>query len=238
MIDIHSHILPAIDDGPDSLKDALHMARLAVRDGTEHIFCTPHHHWSRFGRSEMLRRVEALQKDINKYDLKLQLHIGHEVHLFAETWQDLEKNLVHSLGDSPYILAEPLFHHYGEDTDALLNELFDRGYTPIMAHPERIIPLQGHLQKIEWFLERGGLTQLTAKSLYPEADNDVRHTSREMVMNGMPTSSLAICTTPATVPSLSRARRIASSWVGEAKAWQMVRDTPAKILERLGQKVS
>ena len=113
MIDIHSHLLPKLDDGPTSVDESVAMARLAVADGIEHVFCTPHHHWTRLASSELKQRVDKMQRILDQEKIKLQLHVGNEIHLFNSTLDDMCCGEVTSLAASSYLLVEPQFYYYG-----------------------------------------------------------------------------------------------------------------------------
>jgi protein-tyrosine phosphatase len=232
MIDIHTHILPNVDDGARDLTESLAMARLAVADGLTHIFATPHHRdYTSLSRLEVAQRVTQLQGELDKAGIALTLLPGHEVRLYDDMFEDWGNNLAGPLGDSLYVLAEPLFSHYDKHTDAMLFELFDRGYTPIMAHPERIRPIQDNLGLIESFLARGGLTQITATSLTGTGDWRGKQTAETMLRNGM----VHIIASDAhhtyhRLPTLTAARDAAAKIVGPEEASAMVSARPMAVV--------
>ena len=231
MVDIHTHILPALDDGADSMQEAVTMARMAYDDGIRHIVATPHHHWVPIPFKEMKSMVDALQASIDEAGIDIKIHTGHEVHLYRQTLLDLQRKHVCSLAGGSYLLVEPDFYNYDDATDKILEELFERGFDLVMAHPERILPLIGNFHKIEWFIERGGLIQLTAKSLYPNAKPDILEASIELLQNDMAHIIASDMHGKSYRPAgLKRARDIAATWVGEKKARAMVTDTPMKVI--------
>lgn len=234
MIDIHSHILPNLDDGPQSIEESITMARMAQADGISHIFCTPHHHWAHCDLEDMRVHVDALQIALIRNGIPVQLYTGHEVHLYQQTKLDWFSGMALRLGESNYILAEPDFYSYTAETDALLQLFFEQGLTPIMAHPERIVPIQENIGLIEWFVAAGGLTQLTAKSLTRDDGNPARACAEELLHNGM-AHIIASDAHGATYRpiGLTAARQAAAQIVGEAAAWAMVRETPQKIIESI-----
>lgn len=233
MIDIHTHLLPGVDDGAKDVAESLAMARMAVADGLTHIFATPHHRdYSPLSRADVAHRVAQLQSELDKANIPLTLLPGYEVRLYADMFDDWDKNLAGPLGDSRYVLAEPLFHHYDQHTDTMLFELFDRGYLPIMAHPERIRPIQDNLALIESFLARGGLTQITAGSLTSNGDWRARKTAETMLRNGM----VHIIASDAhhsyhRTPTLAAARDAAAAIVGEEGANAMVSMQPMAVVK-------
>ncbi len=232
MIDIHSHILPGIDDGARDIAEALAMARLAVQDGITHLFATPHHQlYNPISPREMAQRVAKLQARFDHADIPLTLLPGHEVRLHEKVFDDWAKEWAGPLGNSRYVLAEPLFSRYNKQTEASLFELFERGYTPVMAHPERIRPIQEDLSLIEPFLERGGLTQITSHSLTGYHGERARTVAREMLQQGM----VHIIASDAhraqrRTPILSAAVDVAATIVGRAQAEAMVTSTPGAII--------
>jgi protein-tyrosine phosphatase len=232
MIDIHSHILPNVDDGARDLAESLAMARLAVADGLTHIFATPHHRdYTSLSRLEVAQRVVQLQGELDKAGIALTLLPGHEVRLYDDMFADWDNSLAGPLGHSRYVLAEPLFTHYDKHTDAMLFELFDRGYIPIMAHPERIRPIQENLALIEPFLARGGLTQITATSLTGTGDWRGKQMAETMLRNGM----VHIIASDAhhsyhRTPVLAAARDVAAVIVGLEEATAMVSARPMAVV--------
>jgi protein-tyrosine phosphatase len=232
MIDIHSHILPNVDDGARDLAESLAMARLAVADGLTHIFATPHHRdYTSLSRLEVAQRVVQLQGELDKAGIALTLLPGHEVRLYDDMFADWDNSLAGPLGHSRYVLAEPLFTHYDKHTDAMLFELFDRGYIPIMAHPERIRPIQENLALIEPFLARGGLTQITATSLTGTGDWRGKQMAETMLRNGM----VHIIASDAhhsyhRTPVLTAARDVAAVIVGLEEATAMVSARPMAVV--------
>ncbi len=232
MIDIHTHILPGVDDGARDLAESLAMARQAVADGLTHLFATPHHRdYTTLPRQEVAERVARLQAELDRANIPLKIIPGHEVRFYDDMLEDWAKGLAGPLGQSRYVLAEPLFSHYDKQTDAMLFELFDRGYLPVMAHPERIRPIQDNLALIEPFLERGGLTQITATSLTGNNDWRAKQVAETMLRNGM----VHIIASDAhhsyhRTPTLAAARLAAARIVGPTEAEMMVKTRPLAIV--------
>jgi len=232
MIDIHTHILPDVDDGARGLAEALSMARIAVEDGITHLFATPHHRdYTRLSRVNVAERVTQLQTRLNSEQIPLTLLPGYEVRLYDDMFDDWDDGFAGPLGSSHYVLAEPQFLHYDAHTDAMLFELFERGYTPIMAHPERIIPLQNNLALIEPFLMRGGLTQITSESLTNDRDRRAKQVAEEMLKNGMVHIIASDAHKPyRRKPVLREARDIAAKIVGTEQAEAMVSANPMAVV--------
>ena len=83
MIDLHSHILPGVDDGAQTLEDSLEMARKAISQGITHLMCTPHHNNGKYNNpaEEVIQGVADLQRELDQRGLELTLLEGQEVRL-------------------------------------------------------------------------------------------------------------------------------------------------------------
>lgn len=233
MVDIHTHILAGVDDGATSIRESVAMARLAVEDGTRYLFATPHHNpYESLLRHEVAERVAQLQVELDLAGVDLTVLPGHEVHLYDGVLQDWDNQRAGPLGGSRYLLAEPDFYRFNAKTDDILAEFTARGYLPILAHPERIIPIQHDLTLIEPFLARGGWVQLTAGSLLLSANSPARIAAETMLRQGM-VHILASDAHNVTsrLPGLTRACYAAAQIVGLEKAQAMVTTTPMMIVE-------
>jgi protein-tyrosine phosphatase len=208
------------------------MARIAVKDGITHLFATPHHRdYTRLSRQDVTQRVAQVQAELDANDIALTLLEGYEVRLYENMFDDWDNEFAGPLGNSRYVLAEPQFHLYNAATDAMLFELFDRGYIPIMAHPERIGPIQNDLSLIDSFLERGGLTQVTADSLTPGDNHQAKKIALEMLSNGMVHIIASDAHKPfRRKPILSEAQAAAAALIGEEQAARLVSANPLAIV--------
>lgn len=235
MIDIHTHILPGVDDGAKDVLEALAMARLAVADGITHLFATPHHRdYTPLFRQNVMQRVAKLQAELDAANIPLTLLPGFEVRLYEDMFMDWDREMAGPLGNSRYVLAEPLFHRYDAQAEAMLFELFERGYQPIMAHPERIRPIQDKLSLLDPFLARGGLTQITATSLTYKEEGRAKKIAEEMLRQGM-VHFIASDAHHAyrRIPALAAARDVAATLVGMEEANAMVITRPMAIINSL-----
>jgi len=233
MVDIHSHILPGIDDGAWNVDYALRMARVAVADGTTHMIATPHHYYDyRLPQTELFERVTALQTELSVADIPLTILPGYEVRLYEGTIEDWQNQCAGPLAQSRYVLAEPPFNRYDDLINRLLFTLFDWGYVPILAHPERIMPLQKDLSLLEPFLQRGGLIQLTADSLTTSPTSTDRITAETMLREGM-VDFLASDAHDLSyrVPGLTAGYKVAAKIIGLEKATALVTTSPMAVIQ-------
>ncbi|HYM53960.1 MAG TPA: CpsB/CapC family capsule biosynthesis tyrosine phosphatase [Solirubrobacteraceae bacterium] len=138
MIDLHCHILPALDDGALDLADSVAMAREAERDGIAVVCATPHIRDDHDVRIEELPdRIEALQRELDRLGVGVRIAQGGEVAHFAADGLSASHLRAVSLDGGGWILLEPAPGPIAEELPALVERLAERGTRTIVAHPER-----------------------------------------------------------------------------------------------------
>ena len=143
VIDIHSHIMPEIDDGARSVEEALEMAQIAVEDGIEYMVSTPHmfnglsHNPEPF---EILERVAALNEAVG--NIGLTILPGNEVHVSHEIAEQAKNNRVTKINQRNYMLVEFPQLTVPLGADQLFYKLVLEGVRPILVHPERNSQIQ------------------------------------------------------------------------------------------------
>lgn len=234
MYDLHCHILPGVDDGPESLEEALAMARLAVHGGTQVVVATPH--GFELGKlkhkEEVLLQVAQLQRRLEEEEIPLRVVPGVENYLTPDLPQQLADGRAFTLDDTRYCLIEfPLFQR-SPFTEQVLFDLQVRGLTPIIAHPERYLAFQQDQSLLERLVQRGMLAQLTAGSLLGTFGEKVRKTARALLERRLVhvIASDAHSPRPPRTPLLEPGLEVASKLVGPERAWAMVTTLPAAVL--------
>jgi len=163
MVDIHCHILPAIDDGSDSWEMTAKMCRMAALDGITHIVATPHcdaqFDYDREHFTDMLATLSEVANGHLTFSIGCDFHVSP--HNVADAMADPQR---FAIGDSQYLLVE--FDHHGIPSNAseLLMALISRGMVPIITHPERNAFLIKHPENVLRFVESGCLVQVTANA--------------------------------------------------------------------------
>ncbi|MFI5028305.1 MAG: CpsB/CapC family capsule biosynthesis tyrosine phosphatase [Solirubrobacterales bacterium] len=162
MIDLHCHILPALDDGALDLRDSIGMARQAANDGIEAICATPHiRHDHDVRVYELAERVEAVNSALRDEGVAVTLLRGGEVAETAvEGLGDEELELV-ALGSGHWILLEPAPGPLAESLLRRIEHLRERGYRALIAHPERHLSADMY-ERIAGLVAAGAMVQATA----------------------------------------------------------------------------
>ncbi|MGP9671382.1 tyrosine-protein phosphatase [Pseudoalteromonas sp. AOP31-A2-14] len=170
MYDIHSHLIPGIDDGARDEVDALSLLRLAQNDGTTHIVVTPHIHYGRFENSTktIMAGLQTLKKIIKESELTIKVAAASELRLDIELMAKLKAGDIPTLGVSDgleTILLEFPHSHVPPGSENFVKWLFANGYRSLLVHPERNRELLRSPQLLNPFLRLGCLTQVTAASI-------------------------------------------------------------------------
>lgn len=232
-IDLHAHILPGEDDGPQTLEQALEMARVAVADGITCIVATPHNvGWSKADhRSRITRDAGAFQQQCAQAGIPLGLLPGVEIYVDFDLLEQLQDGRAFPLADSRYVLLEMPHSAYPLYMEEMVFHLQVKGYGVMLAHPERNALVQSNPSLLAPLVERGVLVQITAASLAGQFGISVARTAAHLLRSRM----AHVIATDAhndhrRRPELSSAVAIAGELIGPAEAAQMVRDIPRAIL--------
>ncbi len=164
MVDIHCHILPGLDDGPDTLEESVQMAEMAILDGITHVIATPHANDTYPFLPEMVqKRRDEIQARIGN---RLILATGCDLHLSFENIQDLRNNpRKYTLNQKNYLLVEFADFSIPPTIDTTLHELHLAGLRPIVTHPERNALIRSNPARLVGWVRQGCRVQVTALSL-------------------------------------------------------------------------
>ncbi len=234
MIDLHCHMLPAIDDGAPDLQTALAMARMAVEDGIRVVACTPHIYPGLYENTAqgIGAATEAFKKQLALAGLDLEIVHGADTHLVPELLEGLRKGRIPTLNGTRYLLLEPPHHVAPPRLEASCFALLAAGYLPILTHPERLTWIRDHYSRFLGLARRGVWMQITAGSLTGRFGREARYYAERMLDEGivhiLATDAHGITHRP---PALEEGRREAQRWGGPEEAARMVRDRPQAILD-------
>lgn len=236
MIDLHSHLLPGIDDGASSLEEALSLARIAVADGITHMVFTPHVHPGRYENNvQTIQPVfEAFQQALIDHEIPLSVKPAGEVRLSAEVLAMFAANQLPFLGEwqgRKVMLLELPHSHVPPGTDNLVKWLLARDVLPMIAHPERNKGLLADQCKLAPFIEMGCLFQVTAMSVTGEFGEPASEMAHKMLENGWVTVIASDAHNEKhRPPVLSGAVKVASELIGDVEARRLVLGNPARII--------
>lgn len=186
MIDIHSHILPGLDDGAATIEEAIAMASCAIADGIKQMVVTPHVKSRTYPSKEaILDKMANLQDVLQKKGINLLLLPGAEYRIDPELPRQLAKGELLTINNKGrYLLVEFSDVSVPDYTADLFFKLLQLGVTPIIAHPERSsIFIEDHNSLYE-LLSNGALAQLTSGSLTGYFSPEITSTARSFLEKG------------------------------------------------------
>lgn len=186
MIDLHSHVLPSIDDGPKTLDGSLEIARAAQAGGTATLLATPHVS-SRYPNdaATISRLVAQLSAALRAERIALEVRPGAEIAITRVAEIDPEELQSLSLGGGPWLLIEPPFTPVSSGVNAIVHDLLRRGHSVLIAHPERSPAFQRDPDMLVGLVRAGALTSITAGSLTGQFGNTARRFSRTLLDRGL-----------------------------------------------------
>ena len=233
MIDLHCHILPAIDDGAKDLETALEMANMAREDGIEAIVCTPHITPGIYDNDAHIiyQALEDFQAELDRHGIDLHLFAGADMHVSPMMGPRLADGSWPSVAGTHYFLFEPPHHVLIPNLTRLAQNLLDAGYIPILTHPERLSWIEKHYDVITALDELGAVVQITAGAITGRFGERPKYWSERLLSEGrVDIIATDAHSTRGRPPLLAEGRDAAARIVGEDAAWDMVLANPVRIL--------
>jgi protein-tyrosine phosphatase len=231
VVDIHSHILPEVDDGSKSWEISVAMCRMAAADGITHQVATPHandrYHYDRGYLQGLVDHLQGVVSD------SIKLSLGCDFHLSYENLQAVLANPArYAIEGTHYMLVELSNYSVPQQTTDCFTQLGDRGITAVITHPERNPILRENLQRVVEWAEQGCVIQVTGSALTGFWGERVRRAAQWLFEhNAVHVLATDAHDTEKRVPILSTARDAAAEICGEEVAEALVEANPRAILE-------
>ncbi len=239
MIDIHTHILPGIDDGAKDLTESLALLKLAESDGITHMVATPHIHVGRFNNAtaQIKNDLESLKREAHKEGINVKLAAAAEVRLDVELMAMVMANKLPFIGkiaDKSVLLLELPHSHMPQGYDKFIQWLAKQNIRVIIPHPERNRDIQSNLYYIQHLNQLGCDFQLTASSIEGEWGESAQTIALQMLQDGLvnyvASDAHSVKRRP---PILSQARKTVAQLLGEERATALFVTNPLQLTEYL-----
>ncbi|MBU4602837.1 tyrosine protein phosphatase [bacterium] len=235
MIDIHSHILPNMDDGPSSWSTSLNMCRQASEDGIKTIVATPHTFNGIYENypQAIEEKVKILNQKLKENNISLQILPGSEVHLNADIIERLKKQNIMTLNQTKYLLLEFPVDQIPHQIEEILFRIQIMGIIPIFSHVERNLEFQRKPDSLANLIQKGALAQLTAASLCGIFGSPTRKFAQKLLTNDLIyciASDAHSDSKSGRNAILSKALAEASKIIGYQAALNLVHSNPQKII--------
>ena len=186
MIDLHCHVLPGIDDGPETIEGSLEFARTAVAAGIETLVATPHVNSRTPNDSATIAHlVKELNARLAEERVALSILPGAEIAVSQVAEIEPEELQRLSLGGGPWLLVEPPFTTIAVGLEGMLLNLLRKGHRVVLAHPERCPALQRDRRLVPELVDLGILMSITAGSFTGRFGGEVRRYALELAHAGL-----------------------------------------------------
>lgn len=161
MIDIHSHLIPAVDDGSRTVEETVEMLEEAHRAGFTDIILTPHYMEGAYRTEISIIEFwrEQLQKVVDSKQIGVKLYSGNEVYISAEMDRLFREKEFKTLNGSKYLLMELPINSTVKYVNSVIFKLKTMNITPIIAHPERYSCVNKDIEYVQFLVDQGCLIQ-------------------------------------------------------------------------------
>jgi len=184
MIDIHTHILPGVDDGASDMRESLKIIEKGLKEGIKTFVLTPHiKDDSAWGKIDNIKEIFlALVKECKKNGLDVKLLLGAELLLVPDIVEKIKNNILVTIGgEGKYILLELPFSQLPIYTENILFGLLTKGIIPIISHIERYLYLRRDLDMIHRWIDQGIMTQINTGSLTGKYGWTIKQTAKKLL---------------------------------------------------------
>ena len=189
MIDIHSHILPGVDDGAMNIEESLEMAAMAAESGVDYIVATPHCNipgvYDNYWGPSMKESLVKLRRAVNECDIPIRIVAGMEIFVTPELPDLFRKKKLLTLNGTRYFLTEFDFSEDMQECDKVLKECKSLGFIPVIAHPERYYFIQEYPEYVFEWLKQGYGIQVNKGSILGRFGRAARRTADTLLEQGM-----------------------------------------------------
>jgi protein-tyrosine phosphatase len=221
-VDMHSHLIPGIDDGAESLEDAVSMISRLKEMGYNKIITTPHTYKEYYPNTSdtILDGLKVLKSRLEELQIDVQVEAASEYFMDEHFAALLENKRLLTLGKTNYVLVEISFFGAPPGFEDYVFQMGLSGYRPILAHPERYAFYAKNFKKFERLVDLGCSLQINALSLTGRYGSLAQKTAEKLLKNEMVTFFGTDC------HNMGHASQLYQ--LGQSAKWKKYRDYPFK----------
>ena len=234
MIDLHTHILPGLDDGPENLEEALEMAEGHEAAGFSRVAATPH--WVtgsvwQPSPEKVLKCLAGFRRALAKREIGLEVVQGMEIAMTIGISELIRTRQVLTLNGGVYVLVEPPFQQLPVGWGQILFEISAMGHRVLLAHPERCSHLTRETEVLKEMIDMGVGIQVNWKSLLGRYGQTIKKTAWSFLEGGLVHCLATDGHRPGeiTAENLDRMKRTLSERLGHERARLLVEENPARV---------
>jgi len=185
LIDIHTHILPGIDDGSKDINESLDILRALVNQGVTEVIATPHIITGVYNNTKKIidEKIEQLKTEIIANKLPIKVYKGAELYYEPNIIEKTKQEEL-NLAGSNYILIESDLQRFPDNFEKTLYQFQVAGYIPILAHAERFTPFLNDFNRLINIANRGILIQLNSGSFFGNYGENVQKLAYRILQTG------------------------------------------------------
>ncbi len=185
-VDIHSHLLPGIDDGSKTTFESIKMIKAYKKMGYKKLITTPHTMWHRYKNTPeiILEKLEYLKDALVDHEVEMEIEAASEYYLDEHFAKLLADKKVLTFGKD-YLLFEMSYTRAPRDLREIVFDIKMAGYRPVLAHPERYIFMHEDFETYEELKDIGVLFQLNINSFAGQYSKNVQKVAKELSDRGM-----------------------------------------------------
>lgn len=167
MIDMHSHIIPGVDDGCKNIEESLEMIKSACDIGVKQIVATPHYINNIYDVNKISIKsyIDKLNDMLKDKNMDIEIIQGNEIMLDINTLDMLKANNISTINNTRYVLIEFDMNILYSNIYEIITKYVDNGYIPLIAHPERYRYIQNDINIAKMLVNKGALLQMNISSL-------------------------------------------------------------------------
>ena len=233
MIDIHSHILPNIDDGARSIEETFNLIKEAQKAGFEAIISTSHY-MENYYETDVPERevwVKAICENLQTKNIEINLYLGNEIYFSDNIIELLEQRKASTINDTSYVLFELPLNAEPMNLYDVVYEMLQYKLVPILAHPERYSYVQKDPDLVYDLIEKGVLMQANYGSIIGQYGEKAQIIVRKFFENNMVHFLGSDVHRPNTIyPKIPQILREIESIIGSEKLEELTTKNPKLLL--------
>ncbi|XMB85746.1 CpsB/CapC family capsule biosynthesis tyrosine phosphatase [Mycoplasmatota bacterium WC44] len=230
MIDIHTHILPQVDDGAIDIDESIEMIKMSIESGVEKIILTPHYYGNgrnQYSYGELLIRFEDFKSRVEEM-LDIEIFLAQEIHYSRNIIELFKSGDVNTINNTNYLFTElPICKEVDHEEYFYEISLMDKRI--VLAHPERSLWLK--VDDIKKIVCSGILVQLNAGSLLGEFGSKVKKRAQKLMKLKLVHFIASDChKVDKRIPNLHLAAKYVKKKHGEKVFNELFKDNPGRLL--------
>lgn len=187
MIDIHSHIIPSIDDGAKSIYETLEMLKEAEKSGFTDVIATSHYVENYYEVDEIQRQksIDSINSKLKENDINIKVHSGSEIYVSQDIVNLIKERKASSLSNTKYVLFELPMNSNIMYLNEIIFDLQSSNFIPVIAHPERYSYVQNNPKMLAELVNKGVLFQANFGSIIGRYGNNAKNTLKKLLRYNM-----------------------------------------------------